>query len=308
MEIISNWQEHYKDLFGKRTLSLQHELKKSGLFTKQALAELIADYPSHKYNLSTMGDDLSNPDWRDGHIAGMSGKDVIKAIENGRMWLNLRNVQEISPKYATLLKDIFAEFEERVPGFESFRHNLGILISSPKAQVFYHADVPGQSLWQISGRKRIYIYPNHEPFLKPKSLEAIIAGEQEEDIPYESWFDDHAEVYDLKSGQMLHWPLNGPHRVVNEDCLNISVTTEHYTNEIRNSYAVNYANHVMRQYLGVKHPSQAINGLAVYPKAALALAWKKLNLNKSRKFVRMIDFKADPNGHLGMTDVPAFEK
>jgi len=74
--------------------------------------------------------------------------------------------------------------------------------------VFYHADVPGQSLWQVEGKKRVYVYPNEAPYLKPESLESIILGEQEEEIPYERSFDDGAEVYDLKPGEMVHWPLN----------------------------------------------------------------------------------------------------
>ncbi len=97
----------------------------------------------------------------------------------------------------------------------TYKHNLGILVSSPGAQVYYHADIPGQALWQIAGRKRVYIYPNTSPFLEPESIENIVMGTQEEEIPYQTWFDAHAEIHDLKPGDMLHWPLNGPHRVVN---------------------------------------------------------------------------------------------
>ncbi len=46
---------------------------------------------------------------------------------------------------------------------------------------------------------------------------------------------------------MLHWPLNCPHRVENRDSVNVSLTTEHYTKEIRTSYAVNYANGLLRK-------------------------------------------------------------
>ena len=52
--------------------------------------------------------------------------------------------------------------------------NAGILISSPNAQVYYHADLPGQSLWQIRGTKRVYIYPPVAPFLTPEQIERII--------------------------------------------------------------------------------------------------------------------------------------
>jgi hypothetical protein len=29
-------------------------------------------------------------------------------------------------------------------------------------------------------------------------------------VPYEPWYDEHAEVYDMEPGDMLHWALNGP--------------------------------------------------------------------------------------------------
>ena len=307
MDIIADWKSHYAGLYGRHTLQLQHRLNETGLFSEQALAELIDRYPEALYNLSTMGSDPANPVWREGHLSGLPGTEVIEALKNGRIWLNLRQVQDVDVRYARLLESMFAEFEDKVPGLRTFKQNLGILISSPKAQVFYHADIPGQSLWQLAGRKRIYLYPNTEPFLSMRSMESMILGETEEDIPYEPWFDEYAEIYDLKPGQMLHWALNGPHRVVNEDCMNISVTTEHFTDAIRRSYAVHYANGVMRRF-GMNPTTHSIHGPAVYPKMALALAWKKLNLAKSRQLVRMLDFRPDPNAPLGFVDMPAMAK
>jgi hypothetical protein len=308
MKMISDWKPQHASLFGKHTLALHHRLNETGLFTKSALAELIDRYPATSYNLHTMGIDPTNPDWRRGMIGDLPGSDVIRAIENGRMWLNLRNAQNVDERYKRVLSDIFAEFEDRVPGLKTFKQDLGILISSPSAQVFYHADVPGQSLWQLAGRKRIYIYPNSAPFLKPEGIEGIVIGETQEEVHYEPWFDDYAEVHDLEPGQMLHWALNGPHRVINEDCLNISVTTEHFTPSIRKAYAVNYANGVMRRYFGMKPGSQSTEGLSVYPKAALALIWKQLNLSKSRKFVPVLNFRPDPNAPLGIVDMPQTQK
>jgi len=306
--IISDWKPEYAEKFGQEARLLNHRLSETGLFSHDALAELIDSYPSEHYNLNTMGYDPENPEWREGVIRGTSGKDVIESISQGRMWLNLRQVDKINPRYKELLDDILDEFEGYVPGFETFKRKIGILISSPKVQVFYHADIPGQSLWQIEGRKRVYVYPNKEPYLAPKHLEGIILGETEEEIPYNASFDKGALVYDLEPGQMVHWPLNCPHRVINEDCLNVSVTTEHWTSDIRKSFAVNYANGVLRRSFGVKNPSQSINGPAVYAKAALAVGWRKLKLDQSKKVVRKIDFTVDPQAETGIVDIPAFAK
>jgi len=306
--IIADWKPDYANSFSKVSLLLHHRLTETGLFTKERLSRLVDVYPQEKYNITTMGYDIENPLWREGTKEGHSGSQVIEAIERGRMWLNLRMVETVDPEYGELLNRIFDEFEANVPGFETFKRKMGILVSSPKVQVFYHADVPGQSLWQVEGRKRVYVYPNEAPYLKPESLESIILGETEEEIPYERSFDDGAEVYDLKPGEMVHWPLNCPHRVENEDCLNISVTTEHWTSELRKSYAMNYANGILRRKFGVANPSRNLNSWSIYPKAALAMGWRKLNLNKDNQVVRMVDFRVDPKSSTGMVDIESYAK
>ena len=40
----------------------------------------------------------------------------------------------------------------------------------PGARVYYHADLPGQLLWQIAGRKRVWLYPGGAPFLTERHL------------------------------------------------------------------------------------------------------------------------------------------
>ena len=306
--IIADWKPQYERIFSKEDLLLHHRLKDSGLFSREALAELIDRCKPTDYSLNTMGYDPEKPQWREGVVRGISGKDVIQSIERGRMWLNIGAAAYVDPRYMKLLDDIFAELESKVKGFHTFSRKLGILISSPLVQVYYHADIPGQALWQLEGEKRLYVYPTGEPYMSQRSLEGVIMGETQEEIPYSSDFEKGAVVYDLKPDQMLHWPLNGPHRVENKDCLNISVTTEHFTNDIRKSYAVNFANGVMRRSFGMENLSSSIDGPMVYPKAALALTWKKLKLNKGNKVRRMIDFTLDPNSNNGIADIPAFAK
>lgn len=306
--IFKNWEKEHTDQFGQATLYLNHRLSETGLFTKSALAELIDSLPSSTYNLNTMGFDPENPVWKEGLIAGHSGKQVIETIENSRMWLNIRQIDKLDQRYEKALNDIYEEMEGLVPGFSTFRRKLGILISSPKVQVFYHADVPGQSLWQLEGEKKVYVYPNKPPYLPQQSLEDIILGNTEEEIAYTKKYDDGAEVYNLKAGEMLNWPLNGPHRVENEDSLNISVTTEHWTSDIRKSYAVNYANGVLRRKVGMNKLSNSINSPTVYPKAALAMFWKQLNLNKGNAVKRYVSFELDPSNEKGMRDISPIDK
>lgn len=306
--IISNWESKHEKVFGKQIVHLKHRLHEMEIFSEDYLSSLIERYPKELYELSTMGYDRTVNEWREGDFGGLSGKEVLEAIKKGRMWLDLRRIQDIDPAFGKVIDDVFAEFNERVPGLSTYKHKLGVLISSPNVQVYYHADQPGQSLWQIAGRKTVYVYPNEEPFLSAKDLEGIVMRETQEEVHYETWFDDYAEVIDFGPGEMLHWPLNRPHRVVNQDSMNISLTMEHWTTEVRNAFVVNYANGVMRRYLGMNPTNRKPEGLHVYPKAAFAYAWKKLGMSKGREFVHKVTFRADPKAPNGLVLLTANEQ
>lgn len=305
--IFVDWSaEHSRD-WGKRLVHIRHRLHESPLFSDEALARLIENYPREHYDLHTMTDAQGRHDqesWREGDLGDVPGAEVLEAIRGGHIWLNLRKVMLVSQPYGELLERMFGEVESHVPGLRTFKHNFGILMSSPKAQVFYHADIPGQSLWQIRGRKRVYVYPVRPPFIAPETIEKIILNEADEgDMVYEPWFDDQAAKIDLEPGEMLHWPLNGPHRVVNLDCFNVSVTTEHWSGEIRASYAVHYANGILRRN-GVTNLAHRTSGPSFWAKAGLAALYKYSGAQKQRRYDRFIDFVVDPRAPGGYSDIP----
>lgn len=299
-DLIADWQPRHEALFGRHAIRLRHRLAGSGLFTREALGRLIERCPKHELGLESMCVETERPDRMFGELGDATGLQAIEAIEKGRMWMNIRRVMDWAPEYRRLLDDVFTELEARVPGLKTFKRNIGVLISSPNAKVYYHADIQGQSLWQISGVKRVYIYPRSEVFLKASSIEKILLRETTEDMPYQPWFDDFATAFDLHPGEMLAWPLYAPHRVQNHDCLNVSVTMEHWTDEIWRSYAVHYGNGVLRRTLGVQNPSTRSEGLSVYPKAASALLWKKLGRQITGDVVKRRDFRIDPASPNGL--------
>ncbi len=306
--IVTGWKPHFDKLWSRETLVIEHSLHKSPLFSEDAIAALIEQTPPEHYNLATMGADPLDTRWREGIVGQTSGKDVITAIKNGRLWLNIRHCQDFDPRYKAVLDQLFEEFEAKVPGLKTYKRNMGILITSPKSQTLYHFDLPGQHLWQIAGRKKVFVYPNREPFISAMDRERVLLKETREEFAFEPWYDDYAEVYDLEPGQMAYWPIHAPHRVQNEDCLNISLTLEHWDTEVRNTYAVNYGNGVMRRALGYNARNTQPHGLHVYPKAAMAMAWKKLGMEKVRAYKDEVDFTIDVNNPLGIADIPLMAK
>ena len=296
--------------FGRDLVVTRHNLLETGLFSEEAIAELIEKYPPHLYNLNSMGKIGDGYHWIEGTIGDVPGKDVLEAIRTKRIWLNLRDVMDVDPRYKALMQDMFDGFAEQVPGFHPFKTRIGILVSSPGAQVYYHADIPGQGLLQLGGRKTIWIYPRDKRFLPEAELERAILGESEEDITYDPSYDSFATRLELEPGDMATWALNAPHRVENADCMNISLTIEYWTTEIRNAYAVRYANGLLRKAAPLRPfaASTEQNFLNVYPKAALAFLHKKLNLGATSKFERQVQFELDTEEETGLRMVEPYRK
>ena len=302
-DIISNWEGRHERLFGNEIVKLNHTLRESGMFSREAVGRLIERCPENELGLESMDENTNNKERLYGVLGGATGMDAINAIEKGRIWMNIRRVMDWAPEYRELLDDIFAEFETRVPGLATFKRNMGVLVSSPDANVYYHADIQGQSLWQIEGVKRVYLYPRSDVFMAGADVERILLRETDESMPYEPWYDEYATVIDLQPGEMVTWPLYAPHRVHNHDCLNISVTMEHWTKEIWNSYAVHYGNGVLRRTLGAKNPSTAPKGLHVYPKAASAFLWKKMGKQIKGDVIKRRDFRIDAGSPIGRSPI-----
>ena len=304
--LFTDWNEtHASALWGHQPLRLRHRLHAMPLFSREALADLIDRYPRSHYALIHMGAAGERRVWREGEIGGLPGENVIRAIEQGRMWLNLRSVDAIDSRYREVLDTMFAELAERVPGFHPRQTLCGLLISSPGAQVYYHCDLPGQHLWQLIGKKRVYVYPRAAPFVTPQHLEDIALFDVEVDMPYAPWYDGHAQVFDLEPGEMLSWPLNAPHRVENRDCLNVSMTVSFNDETIRRLQHVNLANGLLRHRLGYTARSRAVSGPAYWSKAVLQKALQNTAwVRRERKARRVVDFRLDAAQPGRILDLP----
>ena len=306
---LMKWDDVNTDDFGRVCLRIGHRVHESGLFSDDQLAKLIKNSPRQNYHVETMEPKQDGGFVRrEGETGDVSGLEALEAVKNGSIWYLLLHPEEIDSRYGDLVDEIYDEMAANVPGFSVFSKKISILVSSPNIKVGYHCDIPGQTLWQVRGSKKVYVYPLGSPFLAQTNLEKIILKEANEvSLPYEESFDDHATVYDLQPGEMLHWPLNAPHRVSNNNCLNVSFTTEHTTEATRRSYVVNYANGVLRRTLGLQRLSQQSNGLGYWAKFGVAGAYRVSGMEKKRSAGFAIDFKVDPSKPRGIQDISGYE-
>ena len=290
--IFTNWNENFGALWGQQPICVQHRLHQSPLFSRKELTTLIENYPRAHYSIIHMGEQGTDRRyWREGDLGGLSGEEVFEAVAHGRLWLNLRRVNQVDSRYSDLLKDMFGELNERI-GLASFHENAGILVSSPKAQVYYHADLPAQMLFQLMGTKRVLFYPPQKPFIAPEHLEHIAVADAEVDIPYSKWYDEYARTFEFLPGQMVQWPHTAPHRIENHDCLNVSMTIEYSTSATRRNYIVNLANGILRYQIGWTPRSRALSGPSFLAKAVLGKALRNSSWVRKKK-TKQIEFTLD---------------
>lgn len=293
MSIITDWTADKARDFSKANLAFEHGLHRDPMFSDQGLAALLDRYPRDKLGVFTMGEDpVDWTSWRKGSAGNLSGAALLEAAMAGRIWLNLRHANDYLPEYAALEETIFEE-KRKATGVRAFKRDLGVLISSANAQVFYHLDVPLVSLWQIRGQKRVWVYPVEGPYIGDEQLERIVLKETAEQFAYDPAWDAGAEVYDLTPGKMVTWRQNAPHRIENGPMLNVSLSIEFMTPAAVMRANVLYANGVLRKH-GRRPRVQAAPHPAALAKVAYARGLKAIGAAKTFEKTLATTFKLDP--------------
>lgn len=306
-KMLVDWSDDHTQAFRKSIISFKHRLNETGLFTDDALSELIERHPKHLIDVCTMGqaDDPRFPNkFRTGDFRDCSGEDLINAAKAGCVWINLREAMNVDPAYKSVLDTMYGELAEHTNN-ETFKARGGILISSPVAQVPYHFDKTETILWHVRGKKRIRIYPCTQKFISDESFEHSLTQALDDDLPYSEGFEASAQIYDLEENQAITWPMNSPHRVDNS-AFCVSVTTEYSTRESALKNSAMIANHFLRTRLGM---SPAYNRSPQYinnTKAVLGLFIRKFLYTSIQKNPDMVTFKIDPKKSNFMSDISPF--
>jgi hypothetical protein len=282
--------------FGRRPLVATHNLHELDLFTDAALIDLLDHFPRKNLYALTMGSDPARIENRLALHDGVSGAELLQAVKNGRLWLNVTRVDRADRRYRALIDLLYAQLAEQVSGFSPDFSQGTLLISSPHALVYYHADGPASVLWHIRGRKRVWVYPAlDERYVKREHLEDIFAGIRHEYLPYQHVFDQAAVVCDLEPGQWIAWPQNAPHRVTNLDSVNVSLSTEHFTRQGRQRARVYVANRFFRTRFGLRGLSAREEGVAAMMKTVAHRLARSAGLDRLQKKQHTASMRVDPD-------------
>ncbi len=303
------WTPEEYASFGLIAQVNKHRYHTMPLFEDDALIELLDNYPRKWLQAFTMGDDpADSSDWKCVDINESStGEDLWNAVQNGKLWYNITHIEKYSSDFAAIIEGMYAQLGERCPHLQNPSANYStLLISSPKAQVYYHLDAEPNMLWHLRGQKKIWVYPAMDTDFVPQNyLEDIYAGEIDENIPYDPAFDHSATEYLLSPGDVASWPHNGPHRIVNLD-MNVSLATSYYTPIVYKRQYVQLANRFVLRGLGLKRRGMQEDGVVPALKRFSYRAINKVKPFKrtDRSATYVTDLQVDPNGEQGLRKLP----
>jgi hypothetical protein len=284
----------------------RHRLEDLQLFTDERLTDLLDNYPRKRLQAWTMGSDLMHrEDWKPVDTTGVSGKDLLAAVKTGRLWYNIIRLDLFDPQYRDLVDQLYAEMAEDSPGFRPLSVFGTLLLSSPNALVYYHADAPPTTLFHIRGAKKMWVYPAVDSrFVSQFFLEEIFGSAMDEEVPYSAEFDQHAELFDLRPGDAIWWPLNAPHRIENGDSFNVSLSTRYATSESERRKLVYNANRFFRKKFGWAGLSVKETGPICYAKCFTYRLCRNIGLEREVEgYSYMTDLRVDPTAPMGVMEL-----
>jgi len=282
-----------------------HSLVGQGFATDDALAAMLDRYPADLFDINLYDyDDAGQVSLRTGSRGRLGGAELLAAIQQGRLWVNLREVESGWPELWAAAMTEFGKVQGACPGLRAVRSSGQLILSSPKARVPYHFDAAGVVLFHLRGRKRVFVYPGDEAHLAETDMEQVVTRQTTEELPYSLAFEADAQVIDLEPGQALTWPLYAPHRVENLDrfCVSLSIEFQTWPSRFRNGAL--FTNAVLRRAGGRPRFTDQMPTPELAARWAASLALKRAGVMKSRIAGFQRDFEPDAGAADGARALP----
>lgn len=300
---LCHWARADAPDIGRRPVLGNHRLSEMALFSDDGLIELLDVHPHERLEVYTMSTNPEEVDeFRPVLLGGASGAEIFRAVERGRLWLNVIGVRESDARFGAIHNQLFDEVRRTVPDLGPMMTNSTLVIGSPTAIVSYHADAAPNFLWHIRGDKLLRVYPFGEPFVDRDCMEDIFAAMAPEEMPFSYDFDDGAQAFHLKPGEVLSWAQNQPHRIVNEAGVNVSLSTEYETEATLRRRTTWCANRFWRRKAHLPTTSTRETGATAATKRFTYRVCRKLGMDKPVSVKPYVAVeRIDPDAPLGIS-------
>jgi hypothetical protein len=275
---LAHWSPVLGASLSTAVIRSHHRLADLGVFDDEHLVQILDHHPRAKlqaYAPNTPGVSA----WPAVDLGRADGVALLDAVRTKGLWLNVIGLESWDERSRELVIRLFGEISEVLPDLLPETVGATLLISSPGATVPYHFDPDPNVLWQLRGRKRIYIYPaRNDAFATRDAREDLVGGYLREYIHYDPTFDEAALTEEIGPGDVLAWAHNSPHRVLALEGMNVTLSTDFQTKRTRRWRHVWGANRFLGRRLHLPARSTAERGLASMVKIGAFGAARKLGL------------------------------
>ena len=104
-----------------------------------------------------------------------------------------------------------------------------------------------ESAFTIRGQKFVHMFPQDDrDILTEESLEAFFTGGHR-NLPFEDWYNERSEQFELNPGDGLHFPVAAPHWVQNGPEVSVSFSITFRTPDLDKRRALYSINHALRE-------------------------------------------------------------
>jgi hypothetical protein len=258
----------------------------------EALIHLLNRYPIELFDINHYEFDADGQvSLETGERGHADGATVLKAIREGKLWVNLRGVEHAHPGLWAEIQMSFQKLAPHIGAEKAHKMTGQLILSSPVTRVPYHFDAAGVVLFHLRGVKRVWVYPNTEGFLPQDAMEKVIMRTTTEELPYSRIMDGAAWRFDVVPGEALAWPLYAPHRVENQEGLCVSLSMDYQTWSSRILTGAHRANGVLRRWGWKIAPMQKSSWIMRAALWAASIALTRLGLvkNNIKDFQRTFD-------------------
>lgn len=242
---------------GREILKFHHRLDETGLFSDAALARLIDETPRERLSIRTVGATAAEP-WISGEARLQTGAELMAAARKGRLWIVAPAGANI--RYGRVFAKLMDEFADAM-GMKVLDAEAQVTIASPRMGAAFHVDSAETMVLHVRGQETVQVHAPAGPHLDERRLDAILREEAPADLPADRSLDEGATPVVLQPGEAAWWPLHSPHRAVNGDGLNVSVTVTFASPRSRRLNGVVYTNGFLRRRLGLHPVSSRTPGL-----------------------------------------------
>jgi hypothetical protein len=306
IERLLDWTPERAGRFGLEPQSSRHRLHELPWWDDAGLVKLIENQPRHQLRVFQSGVDPTqrHRDHQPIDTEGASAEEILAAVKKGKLWVNLQRIDSAQRAFDELGRRLYDELQASCPHFHPVWINRSFLfISSPGAMVYLHADYQPNMLWHLRGNKTIWIYPAYDPrIVSMERMEEICAG-GEDDIAYRHEFDAMGQAFSIAPGETVSWPARAPHRVVNGDNLNVSLSTFHETVEDYRRVLEHRADYLLRRRAPMAH--RLLQGRGGTLKRLAYPAAERIGLAKGRPVKEYFaSLRIDPEAPNGVREIP----